>query len=65
LSSTIVTPIAITRANHAPVIDSIAIPDTVHVTKISSMTITVYASDIDGIDDIPGCINIPKTTLID
>jgi hypothetical protein len=54
LSSTIVTPIAITRANHAPVIDSIAIPDTVHVTKISSMTITVYASDIDGIDDISG-----------
>ena len=52
LSSSIITPVTITRADHAPVIDSISIPDTIHVAQATSMTITVYASDTDGVGDV-------------
>ncbi len=61
LSSSLITPVVILRADHAPRIDSVVIPDTVHVTQTSSMTMTAYPSDSDGIGDISGVYQYTQT----
>jgi hypothetical protein len=59
-SSAEIYPVAITRTNHIPVVDSVIIPDTIHVTKVSSMTMTAQVSDTDGIADISAVYQVTQ-----
>jgi hypothetical protein len=59
-SSSIISPVIITRTNHPPFIESVTMPDTVHSVTETSMTMTVQVSDSDGIGDISAVYQITQ-----